>query len=252
MCAHCGCGADRPHHHDGSEDHHHHPHHHHLLERPRRTITLEQEILAKNDRAAALNREVLAARAICALNLTSAPGAGKTTLLEALLGRLRGHLPLAVIEGDQETARDAERIRATGTPAVQINTGTGCHLDAEMVARALDELAPPPGALLFIENVGNLVCPALFDLGERAKVVLMSVTEGEDKPLKYPHMFRAAEVMVLTKIDLLPHLQFDVARCLQNARRINPGLRLFQVSATRGDGLEAFCDWAQGAARAAA
>jgi hydrogenase nickel incorporation protein HypB len=221
---------------------------------PRRTVTLEQEILAKNDRAAARNRAALAGRGICAFNLTSGPGAGKTTLLETLLRRLQGQLPLAVIEGDQETARDAERIQATGTPAVQINTGTGCHLDAEMVARALAELAPPVRALLFIENVGNLVCPALFDLGERAKVVLMSVTEGEDKPLKYPHMFRAAQVMVLTKIDLLPHLRFDVARCLDNARRINPDLRIFQVSATRGDGMVALGDWAlaQAAGQAAA
>lgn len=152
-------------------------------------------------------------------------------------------MPISVIEGDQETTRDAERIRATGARVVQINTGSGCHLDADMLSRGLTQLDPPSRSLVFIENVGNLVCPSLFDLGERAKVVILSVTEGEDKPLKYPHMFRAAELMLLNKIDLLPHLRFDVDRCLADARRVNPGIEILQVSATRGDGMSGWYEW---------
>jgi hydrogenase nickel incorporation protein HypB len=208
-----------------------------------RTISLEEAILAKNDALAARNRELFQIRGMAVFNFTSAPGAGKTSLLETLIREVGGRVRLAVIEGDQETEQDAARIRATGASVVQINTGTGCHLDAAMVADAIDELDPPRGSLLLIENVGNLVCPALFDLGERAKVVLMSVTEGEDKPLKYPHMFRAAQALVLTKIDLVPYLEFDVARCLANARLINPQLRVFQLSAKSGAGMPAFCDW---------
>jgi hydrogenase nickel incorporation protein HypB len=173
----------------------------------------------------------------------SSPGAGKTSLLERMLHDLRGEVPMSVIEGDQETLNDAERIRATGCPVVQINTGTGCHLDAGMLARGLARLDPERGSVVMIENVGNLVCPALFDLGEATKVVIMSVTEGEDKPLKYPHMFRASDLMILNKIDLLPYVQFDVERCMAAARRVNPSLQILQASATRGDGLGAVYDW---------
>lgn len=206
-------------------------------------MALEQAVLGKNDRLAAENRALFEARGIAAFNLTSAPGSGKTSLLVTLIESLAGRVPLAVIEGDQETSRDADRIRATGAAAAQINTQTGCHLDAAMVRAAVDELAPPDHSLLLIENVGNLVCPAMFDLGERAKIVVLSITEGEDKPLKYPHMFRAAQALVLTKIDLLPHVDFDVGACLDNARRINPDLRIFRVSSRTGAGVAAFGDW---------
>ncbi len=184
-----------------------------------------------------------AGREILALNLVSSPGSGKTSLLERTIREIGADLAIGVIEGDQATLNDAARIRATGAPAIQVNTGTGCHLDADMLARALDQLKPPPGSVVMIENVGNLVCPALFDLGERAKVVILSVTEGEDKPVKYPHMFRAASVMLLNKIDLLPHLQFDVQRCIAYAREVNPGIRVLQVSAQSGEGMQAWYDW---------
>lgn len=242
MCATCGCAAN----HDHAHDHDHgHGHHEHPLRRPAVThaVSLEQAVLAKNDTFAAANRAYFSLREIAAFNFTSAPGSGKTSLLVALIARLSDRLQIRVIEGDQETAKDAERIRGTGVPAYQINTGTGCHLDAEMLKAAIRELEPPRRSLLFIENVGNLVCPALFDLGERAKIVIQSVTEGEDKPLKYPHMFRAARALVLSKIDLVPHLDVDVGACVANARRINPQLRIFQVSARSGDGLAALADW---------
>jgi hydrogenase nickel incorporation protein HypB len=173
----------------------------------------------------------------------SSPGAGKTTLLERLLCDLKGEMSISVIEGDQETLNDAQRIRATGCDVVQVNTGTGCHLDAEMIASALRRLDPALGSVVMIENVGNLVCPALFDLGEQCKIVIMSVTEGDDKPLKYPHMFRASELMVISKIDLLPYVRFDIDRSLQAALRVNPEIEVLQVSATRGDGLGALYDW---------
>lgn len=273
-------GPPRPHHHgehDRPHSHHHgeeHLHqtsaheHEHLHHHPRvdegapdqetrstsRTLLLEQELLAKNNQLAERNRGWFEGRQIAAFNLTSSPGAGKTTLLEQTIRVLGGEIPISVIEGDQETVRDAERIRATGCRVIQINTGTGCHLDASMLANSLRALNPSIGSLVMIENVGNLVCPALFDLGERAKVVIMSVTEGEDKPLKYPHMFRASELMILNKIDLLPHVQFDVDHCLRYARQVNPKLQILQLSATRGDGLDAWCAWLraqmQGRARA--
>jgi hydrogenase nickel incorporation protein HypB len=204
---------------------------------------LEQALLAKNARLADQNRERLRERRVLALNLISSPGAGKTTLLEGTIRRLGAHHALSVIEGDQETPLDAERIRAAGAPAVQVNTGTGCHLDAAMVERALEQLTPPERSVLLIENVGNLVCPALFDLGEEAKVVIASVTEGDDKPLKYPHVFRASALLLLNKMDLLPHVPFDVERCIAHARRVNPGIEVLQVSALRGDGMDAWCDW---------
>ena len=206
-------------------------------------MSLQEAVLAKNDAIAAANRAFFELRQIAAFNFVSAPGAGKTALLVTLIGVLGDGVAIRVIEGDQETARDAERIRATGVPAFQINTGTGCHLDAGMLKAAIHELVPPRQSLLFIENVGNLVCPALFELGERAKIVVMSVTEGEDKPLKYPHIFRAARALVLTKIDLLPHLEFDAESCVANARRINPQLRVFPVSARTGAGVAPLADW---------
>src|SRR5262245_495099 len=205
--------------------------------------TVVSDVLARNDRLAARNRALFTARNIAAFNFTSAPGSGKTSLLQALIRQIGGRFPLAVIEGDQETARDADRIRTTGTPVVQINTRTACHLDAQMVNAAVTALNPLRGSLLLIENVGNLVCPALFDLGERTKVVILSVTEGEDKPLKYPHMFRAAGIVVITKIDLLPHLDFDVEQCLANVHLINPAVRIFQVSTRNGTGVQAFSDF---------
>ncbi len=207
------------------------------------TLHLQEEILSKNNVLAERNRGWFEGRNILALNLVSSPGSGKTTLLERTIRDLGNELSLSVIEGDQETANDAERIRAAGCKVVQINTGTGCHLDASMVSRGLKQLDPPFGSVVMIENVGNLVCPALFDLGERAKVLVMSVTEGEDKPLKYPHMFRASEVMLLNKVDLLPYVTFDVERCLGYARQVNPKLRTILVSATRGDGLQDWYAW---------
>jgi hydrogenase nickel incorporation protein HypB len=226
-----------------------------LLHEPTpRRLRIEQDLLAKNDRLAERNRGWLAARDVVAWNIMSSPGAGKTTLLERTLRDLGPDIPVSVIEGDQATVRDAERIRAAGARAVQINTGSGCHLDAEMVARALQILDPPAASVVIIENVGNLVCPALFDLGEEAKVVLVSVTEGEDKPLKYPHMFRASELMILNKIDLLPYVPFYAEKCVAYARQVNPRIGVLPVSATRGDGLDAWCEWIReraGAARKA-
>lgn len=204
---------------------------------------MEARILAKNDALADRNRAWFAGREIFALNLVSSPGAGKTALLERTIGDLRGEANLFVIEGDQATTNDGERIRRAGAPAVQVNTGTGCHLEADMVARGLAELRPGAGAIVMIENVGNLVCPAMFDLGEHAKVVILSVTEGEDKPLKYPHMFQAASLMILNKTDLLPHLDFDVSQAVANARKVNPDIEVLQVSAKNGDGLDQWYDW---------
>lgn len=263
MCKTCGCSdesrprltnmetrrvvaLDEPHVHDHDHGHDHvHPHHHHHEhdDRAVATISLETAVLAKNDRLAERNRGWLAGRGILALNLVSSPGAGKTTLLERTIRDLGGELPISVVEGDQETLNDAERIQAAGCRVVQINTGTGCHLDASMLAKGLDQLDPPRGSVVLIENVGNLVCPALFDLGERAKVVIASVTEGDDKPLKYPHMFRASSLLILNKIDLLPYVSFDEARFLGHAREVNPALMVVRVSATHGDGLEGWYDW---------
>ena len=208
-----------------------------------RMLRIEQDILSKNDAYAAGNRARLADRGILALNLVSSPGAGKTTLLTATVPRLRGRTPVAVIEGDQETANDAERIRETGAPAVQINTGRGCHLDAHMVGHALDHLDLTAGGVLFIENVGNLVCPAAFDLGERHKVAILSVTEGEDKPIKYPDMFAASGLMVLNKVDMLPYVDFDVDACIEYARRVNPDIEVLRLSARTGEGMGGWIAW---------
>ncbi len=221
-----------------------------------RVEPIEHALLAENDRLAEENRRRFADGGLLALNVLSAPGSGKTTLLERTVQGLRARHAFYVIEGDQETTRDADRIRAAGCAgAVQVNTGEGCHLDARMIARGLDTLRPPQGSILIIENVGNLVCPSLFDLGEAAKIVVLSVTEGDDKPLKYPNAFAGASLMILNKIDLLPHVSFDVDACLRHARTINPTLACIQVSATRGDGLEAWFAWleaqAAGSRRAA-
>ncbi|MDX1593907.1 MAG: hydrogenase nickel incorporation protein HypB [Gammaproteobacteria bacterium] len=278
MCTVCGCGEgegarleaeghgnahDHPHGHD--HGHHHHGHGHgdlHFGHGPARAhvpglsqermVTIEQNILGENDRYAAANRARFAAHGQFVLNLVSSPGSGKTTLLTRTLEALAGELPLAVIEGDQQTSHDADRIRATGVPAVQINTGKGCHLDAHMVGHAAERFGGMHGGLILIENVGNLVCPAAFDLGEHHKVAILSVTEGEDKPLKYPDMFHAADLLLLNKVDLLPHLDFDVEACLGFARRVRPDIEVMQVSARDGTGMEAWLDWLRrGVARVA-
>jgi hydrogenase nickel incorporation protein HypB len=210
---------------------------------PEKVIRIERDILEKNNAYARANRARIRSVGGFALNLVSSPGSGKTTLLVRAIDDLKSRLPVAVIEGDQQTSRDAERIRAAGAPAVQINTGNGCHLDAHMVGHALDSLPLPEGVVLFVENVGNLVCPAAFDLGEAHKVVVLSVTEGEDKPLKYPNMFAAADLMLINKADLIPYLDFDVATCIANARRINPRIETLIVSAKTGAGMTDFYAW---------
>jgi hydrogenase nickel incorporation protein HypB len=245
------------HEHDGhTHDHDHAAHtHEHAHSEPAhqaRLIKVERDILEKNDLFAAANRRLFATTRTLTLNLVSSPGAGKTTLLVRTLTDLRGKQPLAVIEGDQQTSLDADRIKATGVPALQINTGKMCHLDAQMIAEALGPLPAPPGGVLFVENVGNLVCPAGFDLGEAGKVVLASVTEGEDKPLKYPDMFHAARLVLLTKIDLLPHLDFDVDLLEANARKINPRAEVLRVSTRTGEGLPAWYAWIDARRREAA
>ncbi|OGQ98054.1 MAG: hydrogenase accessory protein HypB [Deltaproteobacteria bacterium RIFOXYD12_FULL_55_16] len=208
-----------------------------------RILAVQEAVLGKNDGIAAHNREFFRERRIVALNLLSSPGSGKTTILERTIRALRGEIPISVIEGDQQTRLDAERIEATGVPVVQVNTGSGCHLDAEMVHQALHQMEPKENSLLFIENVGNLVCPAMFDLGEAAKVVIISVTEGEDKPLKYPAMFAAASLCLINKTDLLPHVDFAVARCREYALRVNHRLDFFEISARTGEGLPGWLAW---------
>ncbi|MBK9026665.1 MAG: hydrogenase nickel incorporation protein HypB [Propionivibrio sp.] len=233
-------GTTHSHAHERTHDHGHRyaPAHSHAPGvSGKRKVQIEQDILAKNNAYAARNRERLLERGVFALNLVSSPGSGKTTLLCKTIGRLDGE-PVAVIEGDQQTSQDAERIRATGAPAIQINTGKGCHLDAHMVGHAMDKLNLAEDSLLLIENVGNLVCPAAFDLGEAHKVAILSVTEGEDKPIKYPDMFRAASLMLLNKIDLLPYVDFNMDSAIAYARRVNPGIRVICVSATSGEGMD--------------
>ncbi|NYZ12458.1 hydrogenase nickel incorporation protein HypB [Azospirillum sp. RWY-5-1] len=275
MCTVCGCsgatvdGSDHHHGHDHDHgDHHAHGHDHDHDHRHEahdhggtidfgagparahvpglsqaRMVEIERGILAKNDGYAAANRRRFAGSGTLAVNLLSSPGSGKTTLLVATLERLHGRLPLAVIEGDQQTELDADRIRATGVPAVQVNTGKGCHLDAHMVGHALERLPGVGGGLLFIENVGNLVCPAAFDLGEAARVALLSVTEGEDKPLKYPDTFAGADLVLVTKTDLVPHLGTDLAAIERAVARVNPKATLHHVSARTGEGMDGWQAW---------
>ncbi len=260
MCNVCGCGEGETrieghdHAHDHAHGHHHHHHDHHDYGQgparahapglsQSRMVQIEQDILGKNNQYAETNRRLFSERGMLVINLVSSPGSGKTTLLTRSLLELQAEMPLAVVEGDQQTSNDADRIRATGVPAVQINTGKGCHLDAHQVGHAVEHLNPAERSVLFIENVGNLVCPAAFDLGEAHKVAILSVTEGEDKPIKYPDMFAAADLLLLNKIDLLPYLQFDVDRCVDFARKINPGIQVLQVSATSGEGLDEWYQW---------
>ena len=214
-------------------------------------VKIERDILSKNDSYAKENRGYLSEHGIFALNLVSSPGSGKTTLLVKSISALNGSLTLAVIEGDQQTDNDAARIRATGAPALQINTGKGCHLDAYMVGQAMQQLGLQDDSLLLIENVGNLVCPASFDLGEAHKVAILSVTEGEDKPLKYPDMFRVADLMLLNKCDLLPYLVFDADLAVENARRVNPNIQVIRISATSGEGMEEWLEWIKAGCRKA-
>jgi hydrogenase nickel incorporation protein HypB len=270
MCGHCGCGDtasatvtalhsdEHEHVHADGTRHSHahdHGHHHHQADhhQPGETtlVELQTRILAKNDTLAARNRAWFAGREILALNLVSSPGAGKTTLLERTIRDLKAQHDIGVLEGDQATTLDGDRIRAAGAPVVQVNTGTGCHLEADMVARGLSELRPAARSIVLIENVGNLVCPAMFDLGERAKVVILSVTEGEDKPLKYPHMFRAASLMLINKLDLLPHVDFDIERVIANAATVNPDMSVLRLSARTGEGMSSWYDWLRREAKAA-
>ncbi|MDD2897620.1 MAG: hydrogenase nickel incorporation protein HypB [Desulfuromonadaceae bacterium] len=264
MCTTCGCStADHHHdHHDGNQHHHHehghshshdasdthahddaHTHTHESEPGKRSRISIEEDILGKNNRLAGFNRALFKDKGIFVLNLVSSPGSGKTTLLERTLRDLSQKFRFAVIEGDQQTDNDARRIAATGVPVRQINTGAGCHLDAHMIMHGTDAFDMDSLDLLMIENVGNLVCPAAFDLGEHHKVAVLSVTEGEDKPLKYPQMFHNSTVMLLNKIDLLPHLDFDVEKCREYARRVNPGIIIFEVSARSGEGMDAWYQW---------
>jgi hydrogenase nickel incorporation protein HypB len=251
VCGTCGCGESDvrvelltgahlhgdgvPHEHAPADDHRHGP--------VAGVVEIETALLAKNDHLAAHNRAWLAERGIVALNLMSSPGSGKTSLLRRTIAELAPSRVVGVIEGDQETRIDAEKIRSTGASVVQINTGSGCHLDAAMLARGLTELAPPRGSLVFVENVGNLVCPALFDLGEAAKVVVVSVTEGEDKPLKYPNMFSVADLVVVNKIDLLPYVDVQLDRLVDHCREVNAGVQVLPLSVTTGEGVRAWCDW---------
>lgn len=283
MCTVCGCGEGETriegkaqghghHHHAHGHDHHHDHHHDHDDHHHHhgahgdlhygtgaagtsvpgmsqgRLIQLEADILGKNNRYAAQNRALFARKGMFVLNLVSSPGSGKTTLLVATLSALKDEMALAVVEGDQQTSADADRIRATGVPAIQVNTGKGCHLDAHMVGHAVEALAPVDASVLMIENVGNLVCPAGFDLGEAHKVAILSVTEGEDKPLKYPDMFAVSDLVLLNKVDLLPHLDFDIEAAEANIRRVNPRARILRVSARSGEGMAAWHGWLRGGA----
>ncbi len=246
MCSTCGCGGDGEERIDTGHPHEHdHPHDHGTEGdgATGRRVRVEQEILAKNDRYAAANRAAWEARGLLGLNLLSSPGSGKTTLLARTAEALAGEVAVAVVEGDQQTSLDADRIRATGAAAVQINTGKGCHLDAHQVGHAVEHLELADLGLLFIENVGNLVCPAGFDLGEAARVVVLSVTEGDDKPLKYPDAFATADLVVINKVDLLPHVDFDVERCIEYARRLRPEVEHLRLSATTGEGIEGWLAW---------
>lgn len=262
MCSTCGCGDvngevkitvpgeketdEHHHHHDHGHSHDHghdhgHEHHHHSHEKT--ILEIEQDILSNNDLLAQRNRGYFEAKNITAINLVSSPGSGKTSLLEATLRDLKEEIVFSVIEGDQQTAQDADRIDALKIPVVQINTGKGCHLDSEMVYRAFKKIELKENSILMIENVGNLVCPAMFDLGEQHRVVIISTTEGDDKPIKYPDMFHNSDICIINKIDLLPYVNFDVEKAKDYARRVNPNLVFFEVSATTGEGMESWYSW---------
>lgn len=250
MCATCGCGDTHHHHHH----HHHDPHHvgHHDPPHPdhggghshsTQIVDVERDILYQNNMLAQRNRGYFEAKNMLALNLVSSPGSGKTTLLERTLTDLKNEIRFYVIEGDQQTSNDADRIHATGTKVTQINTGKGCHLDAHMVLHALQGIKPEENSVMFIENVGNLVCPAMFDLGEKERVVVMSVTEGEDKPVKYPDMFHSSTLCVINKIDLLPYVPFNLEKAKEYALQVNPGLEIIELSCTSGEGLDTWYQW---------
>ncbi|HSG68424.1 MAG TPA: hydrogenase nickel incorporation protein HypB [Bacteroidales bacterium] len=264
MCGTCGCGQDdgfkiskpgehqhdeKQHHHHHHEGEHHHDHGHHLDHTHHhqhdhtREIVIEQDILHKNDLLAERNRGFFEARNIRAINMVSSPGSGKTSILERSIKDLKGSIPFFIIEGDQQTLNDAERIHATGTPVVQVNTGSGCHLDASMINNAVKQLNISNNAVLVIENVGNLVCPAMFDLGESTRVVIISVTEGDDKPVKYPDMFRTSDICIINKTDLLPYVDFDMAKVKDNALRVNHHLKFFELSAKTGEGVDDWYEW---------
>jgi len=262
MCDTCGCGQQgtvsylkpgehqhshshgdhlHSHEHDHTHEHHHHDHNH--THDHGRTIAVETDVMAKNNLLAERNRGFFEARHIFTLNLVSSPGSGKTTILEKTIQHLKDQLQFYVIEGDQQTLRDAERIDAVGAPVLQVNTGNGCHLDAQMINHAVKQLDPKPNSILLIENVGNLVCPSLFDLGEAHKVVIISVTEGDDKPLKYPTMFQHSDVCIINKIDLLPYVDFDLEQCKKFALQVNPNLCFFEMSARTEEGMENWLKW---------
>ena len=275
MCSTCGCSSNENgitltkmgenhhthHHHDGhthSHEHHHghghehnhdHEHHHHDHNHGHHhhhdvnIVELEKDILHQNQLGAERNRGFFEALNIFAMNLVSSPGSGKTSLLEKTIADLKGEIEFSVIEGDQQTTNDAARIHALNVPVLQINTGKGCHLDSEMIAKSLKELKPKQNSILMIENVGNLVCPAMFDLGENQRVVIISTTEGEDKPLKYPDMFYSSNICIINKIDLLPYLKFDVEKLKENTKKVNPNIQFFEVSATSGEGMEAWYEF---------
>ena len=273
MCSTCGCSSNENgitltkmgenhhthHHHDGythSHEHHHGDHahshehshehshdHHHHHSHGSNIVELEKDILHQNQLGAERNRGFFEALNIFAMNLVSSPGSGKTSLLEKTIADLKNEIEFSVIEGDQQTTNDAERIHALNVPVLQINTGKGCHLDSEMIAKSLKELKPKQNSILMIENVGNLVCPSMFDLGENQRVVIISTTEGEDKPLKYPDMFFTSNICIINKIDLLPYLKFDIEKLKENAKKVNPNIQFFEVSATSGEGMEAWYEF---------
>jgi hydrogenase nickel incorporation protein HypB len=245
MCGICGCSQpdqQHSHHHDHVEVH---KHHHNDPGEAERLVKVEQDLLSKNDSYAGQNRLYFQQHGIFVLNLVSSPGAGKTTLLVETINQLKDAFPIAVIEGDQQTEHDADRIRAAGVPALQINTGRACHLDAHGIGHAVMDLNVSDNSFLAIENVGNLVCPSSFDLGEAHKVVVLSVTEGDDKPLKYPDMFHAADLMIINKVDLLPYVNFDVERCIEYAQQVNPDIEVMQLSSTQGIGFSVWTGWVQ-------
>ncbi len=237
MCATCGCDSN------GNVTIHHPDHHDHHPNQQKKIIDVEKDVLYENNLLAERNRGYFDAKNILAINLVSSPGSGKTSLLEKTLIDLKDELAFAVIEGDQQTTNDADRIHATGTKVTQINTGKGCHLDAHMVLHALQGMKPKQNSILFIENVGNLVCPAMFDLGEKERVVIISVTEGDDKPLKYPDMFYSSSLCIINKIDLLPYVPFDMDKVKANAKKINPNLEIIELSCTSGEGLSKWYEW---------